>query len=100
MLQVLKRDGTTASFDILKVAVACQKAAVAAGVGNASAVALGVAADVEERCRKYPADVLDIPTIQQYVEDALMCSYPEVARIYIEYRHDRDSSVTERPLPS
>lgn len=91
MLNVLKRDGTTASFDIMKVAVACQKAATAAGIGNPSAVALTVASEVETRCRRHGDEVLDIPTIQQYVEDALMESYPEVARIYIEYRHDRDN---------
>ncbi|MEC5385465.1 anaerobic ribonucleoside-triphosphate reductase [Uliginosibacterium sp. H3] len=91
MLDVLKRDGTTATFDILKVAVACQKAATAACVANPGAIALSVAAEVEGRCRKYPSEVLDIPTIQGYVEDALMRSYPEVARLYIEYRHDRDS---------
>ncbi|MDQ8021508.1 MAG: anaerobic ribonucleoside-triphosphate reductase [Moraxellaceae bacterium] len=91
MLQVLKRDGTAAQFDILKVAVACQKAASAAGAENPSSVALNVAAEVEERCRRNSGDVLDIPTIQQYVEDALMRLHPEVARIYIEYRHDRDN---------
>ncbi|HSD39753.1 MAG TPA: anaerobic ribonucleoside-triphosphate reductase [Rhodocyclaceae bacterium] len=91
MLEVLKRDGATAPFDIMKVAVACQKAATAACVANPGAIALAVASEVEERCRKYPSSQLDIPTIQDYVEDALMRAYPEVARIYIEYRHDRDS---------
>ncbi|MFT4172355.1 MAG: anaerobic ribonucleoside-triphosphate reductase [Rhodocyclaceae bacterium] len=91
MLKVLKRDGATASFDILKIATACQKAAVAAQVPNPNAVALAVTAEVEERCRQTPLDLLDIPTIQKYVENALMRSYPEVARQYIEYRHDRDS---------
>ena len=91
MLQVLKRDGTTAPFDILKVAVACQKAAMAAQLENPNAVALAVASEVEARCRAHALGSLDIPTIQQYVEDALMQSHPEVARLYIEYRHDRDS---------
>jgi len=91
MLHVLKRDGATASFDILKIATACQKAAVAAQVENPSAIALAVAAEVEKRCRERDADTLDIPTIQKFVEDALMQQYPEVARHYIEYRHDRDS---------
>lgn len=90
MLQVQKRDGTTAPFDIMKVAVACQKAATAAGGGNPNALALAVATEVEERCRQHATGALDIPTIQQYVEDALMRSHPEVARTYIEYRHDRD----------
>ena len=91
MLEVLKRDGTTASFDILKVAVACQKAATAARIENPSAVALTVASEVEAMCRQHTQGAIDIPTIQQHVEDALMRSHPEVARLYIEYRHDRDS---------
>lgn len=91
MLYVLKRDGTSAPFDIMKVAVACQKAATAAGLFNPSAVALSVATEVEQRCRQHSVEFLDIPRIQQYVEDALMHSHPDVARLYIEYRHDRDS---------
>ena len=93
MHTVLKRDGTSAAFDIIKIATACQKAALAARVDNPSALALSVAAEVEKRCRQHTdADaVLDIPTIQKYVENALMRSHPEVARLYIEYRHDRDS---------
>lgn len=88
---ILKRDGAVASFDILKVVVACQKAATAAKADNPNAVALTVAADVEEKCRMHSSSVLDIPKIQEYVECALMRLYPEVARTYIEYRHDRDS---------
>lgn len=91
MLHVLKRDGTSAPFDIMKVAVACQKAASAAQSPNPNAVALTVASEVEALCRQHDDASLDIPTIQQYVEDTLMRSYPEVARFYIEYRHDRDS---------
>ncbi|WP_018607835.1 anaerobic ribonucleoside-triphosphate reductase [Uliginosibacterium gangwonense] len=91
MLQVLKRDGTTAPFDILKIATACRKAAEAAHVPNPNAVALAVAAEVEALCRRSDGSSLDIPTIQQHVENALMHNYPEVARLYIEYRHDRDS---------
>ena len=68
MLQVLKRDGAMASFDILKVATACQKAATAAQAVNPSAIALSVATEVEEHCRKHAGQLLDIPTIQQYVE--------------------------------
>ena len=90
MLNVIKRDGTTAPFDIMKVAVACQKAAAAANIPNPSAVAFTVAAEVEKQCRGQGRDAIDIPTIQQHVEDALMRLHPEVARHYIEYRHDRD----------
>lgn len=91
MLNVLKRDGTTAPFDIMKIAIACQKAASAAGIANPNAVAFAVAAEVEERCRRQAADCVDIPSIQKHVEDALMRSQPAVARCYIEYRHDRDT---------
>lgn len=91
MLQVCKRDGAILPFDIMKVAVACQKAAAAAGIDNPSALALAVATEVEGECRKHNKELLDIPTIQRFVENALMRSYPEVARHYIEYRHDRDS---------
>ncbi len=88
---ILKRDGTVATFDILKVVTACQRAAVAAQLPNPNAVALTVASEVELRCSKHPGEILDIPSIQQYVEDVLMTLHPEVARLYIEYRHDRDS---------
>lgn len=88
---ILKRDGAVATFDILKVVTACQKAAIAAQASNPNAIALTVASEVEEQCRKHSGKVLDVPTIQQYVEDALMRMYPDVARVYIEYRHDRDS---------
>lgn len=88
---ILKRDGTVAVFDILKVVTACQKAAAAAQVANPNAVALAVASEVEELCRKHSGNVLDIPTIQKYVENALMRVHPDVARVYIEYRHDRDT---------
>ncbi len=90
MQLVLKRDGATASFDIMKIATACQKAAVAAQAENPNAVALAVTAEVEKLCREHTGNTLDIPTIQKYVENALMRAYPEVARHYIEYRHDRD----------
>lgn len=91
MLYVLKRDGMSAPFDIMKIAVACQKAATAAGAANPNAVALTVASEVEALCREHSGRALDIPTIQRYVEEALMRSHPEVARLYIEYRHDRDN---------
>lgn len=91
MLYVLKRDGTSAPFDIMKIAVACQKAATAAGATNPNAVALAVASEVETLCRESSGRALDIPTIQRHVEEALMRSHPEVARHYIEYRHDRDN---------
>ncbi|MBM2883768.1 anaerobic ribonucleoside-triphosphate reductase [Chromobacterium phragmitis] len=92
MLQVRKRDGAVVEFDIGKIANACRRAAAAAGHAEPAGLALEIAAQVERECRELARDGrLDIPAIQKRVEDALMRSYPEVARVYIEYRHDRDT---------
>ncbi|OWY40233.1 anaerobic ribonucleoside-triphosphate reductase [Xenophilus sp. AP218F] len=92
MLQVIKRDGAVVGFDIGKIVNACQKAAAAAGHAEPARLAIAVAARVESACRELSSDGrLDIPTIQKMVEDALMHDYPEVARLYIQYRHDRDT---------
>lgn len=90
-MQVFKRDGTISPFDIQKIITACQKAAVAAAIESPQALALSVATKVEEECKKSDDTLLNIPKIQLFVENALIRSYPEVARHYIEYRHDRDS---------
>lgn len=90
-MQVFKRDGTIAPFNIQKIITACEKAAVAAAIESPQALALTVATEVEEECKKSDDTLLNIPKIQLFVENALMRSYPEVARHYIEYRHDRDS---------
>ncbi|QIY81374.1 anaerobic ribonucleoside-triphosphate reductase [Chromobacterium violaceum] len=92
MLQVSKRDGAVVGFDIGKIANACQRAAMAAGHAEPARLALEIASQVERECRQLARDGrLDIPAIQKRVEDALMQRYPEVARVYIEYRHDRDN---------
>lgn len=90
-MQVFKRDGTISPFDIQKIITACEKAAIAAAIESPQALALTVATEVEEECKKSDDTLLNIPKIQLFVENALMRSYPEVARHYIEYRHDRDS---------
>jgi ribonucleoside-triphosphate reductase len=88
---IRKRDGTVVPFDIMKVFAACRKAAVATGHANPDMVAITASAEVESRCREVAEGVLDIPMVQQLVEAALMRIYPELARSYIEYRHDRDN---------
>ncbi len=91
MMQVIKRDGAVVSFDISKIVEACEKAAAAAGYWAPGKLALEIASRVEERCRiAAEQGTLDIPMIQLMVENALMHEYPEVARVYIQYRHDRD----------
>ena len=42
---------------------------------------------------------IDINQIQKIVEDHLMTSkYPQIARAYIEYRHDRDLARKTQPI--
>lgn len=91
MLQVKKRDGAIVAYDLNKIANACLKAAEAAGYTQPQQLATCIAAEVEAECRALPGDTLDIPAIQEMVENALMKEFPEVARIYIQYRHERDN---------
>ncbi|MCL6262321.1 anaerobic ribonucleoside-triphosphate reductase [Craterilacuibacter sp. RT1T] len=91
MLQVIKRDGAIVSYDSEKIAHACLRAAQAAGHPHAQTLAMATASQVETLCRAQQQDKLDIPAIQQRVEDVLMHNAPDVARVYIQYRHERDS---------
>lgn len=84
---VVKRDGRTVNFDPTKIYRAVEAALLSRGIEDFD-FASAVTRDVVE---SLPGHSVDIPTIQQAVEDRLMKSdYPEVARAYIEYRHDRD----------
>lgn len=84
---VTKRDGRTVSFDAAKIYNAITLAMEDQGIDDAD-FALDLTREVVDNL---PETDLDIPTIQRVVEDRLMASrYPEVARAYIEYRHDRD----------
>jgi anaerobic ribonucleoside-triphosphate reductase len=84
---VIKRDGTQVPFKALRIAEAILKASGAArckGI-DAFAVAAEVEAQLQDRSE------VDIHHIQDAVEACLMKSgYIELARVYIEYRHDRD----------
>lgn len=84
---VAKRDGRTVKFDPSKIYRAINAAVLSRGIEDhdfTSTVTADVVGMLEGRD-------LDIPAIQKAVEDRLMKSdYPEVARAYIEYRHDRD----------
>ncbi|MEW6875413.1 anaerobic ribonucleoside-triphosphate reductase [Trueperella pyogenes] len=84
---VLKRDGRSVRFDASKIYRAIEAAMNDRGLEDHAFVSQATNAVIDS----LPADNLDIPTIQSAVEDYLMASrYPEVARAYIEYRHDRD----------
>ena len=87
---VIKRDGCQVSFDEVRIKQAVERAALAAGVVDAdycATVARVVAQQLEQQPR------VDIHEIQQAVENQLMAGpYKQLARTYIEYRHDRDVS--------
>ena len=85
---VIKRDGCRVSFDESFIKNAVLKAATVCNVKDepyCSYVAHMVAAQMQGR------PTVDIGEIQTAVENQLMAGpYKQVARAYIEYRHDRD----------
>lgn len=85
---VVKRDGCQVPFDEMRIKQAVQHAAAAAGIhcGDYCAqVAHAVSLGLEQRQQ------VDIHEIQDAVENQLMSGpFKQLARLYIEYRHDRD----------
>ena len=91
---VIKRDGCRVPFDARRIEAAVQAAAQAARVddGRCDGRSAG------QRAAGNPAEV-DIRDIQCAVEEALMSGrWPQLARAYIEYRHDRDLAREQRKL--
>ncbi|AYH26101.1 anaerobic ribonucleoside-triphosphate reductase [Pectobacterium parmentieri] len=85
---VIKRDGCQVPFDEVRIKEAVERAARAADVNDAdycATVACAVAKQMQDKSR------VDIRDIQDAVENLLMSgNYKQLARTYIEYRHDRD----------
>lgn len=85
---VIKRDGCRVSFNETYIRDAVAKAAKACDVDDSaycSYVAHVVAAQMQGR------PTVDIAEIQTAVENQMMAGpYKQMARAYIEYRHDRD----------
>ena len=91
---VVKRDGCRSEFDPARIEAAVAAAARAAQVEDAQWCAM-----VAQRASEKLADraEVDIRDIQFAVEETLMCGpYPQLARAYIEYRHDRDVAREQR----
>ena len=85
--QVIKRDGRKVKFDPAKIYRAVYLALNNNGIDDHPFAMEAV----RQILRSLPAGDLDIATIQTATENFLMSSkYPDVARAYIEYRHDRD----------
>jgi ribonucleoside-triphosphate reductase len=85
---VMKRDGCKVPFKSERIKEAILRAAKAAGVDDAdycATVAEVVSSQMNTRSQ------VDISEIQTAVENQLMSGpYKQLARAYIEYRHDRD----------
>ncbi len=91
---VIKRDGCQVPFDEMLIKHAVERAAHAAGVDDTdycATVACAVAQQMQGKAR------VDIRDIQNAVENLLMSGqYKQLARTYIEYRHDRDVAREQR----
>ena len=84
---VIKRDGSQAPFNAQRIAEAILKASGAARCKGVDAFA--IATEVENGLKGQIE--VDINHIQDKVEQQLMTKgHLELARVYIEYRHDRD----------
>ncbi|WP_434526057.1 anaerobic ribonucleoside-triphosphate reductase [Photorhabdus asymbiotica] len=85
---VIKRDGHQVPFDGERIRDAVKRAASAAGVTDDEYCAQVAAAVTQLMANHSQVDIRDI---QNAVENQLMAgNYKHLARIYIEYRHDRD----------
>lgn len=88
---VIKRDGSEVNFDGTKIFNAVLKAERVFGVTGVHAKMLADVIADEVEAQFYGKDTVEIAEIQNAVEDALMMhGYHNIARGYIEYRHDRD----------
>ncbi|MGR3806572.1 ribonucleoside-triphosphate reductase class III catalytic subunit [Pasteurella testudinis DSM 23072] len=95
-LQVIKRDGASTPFVAERILQAIRKAAVACGINN-EAFCSHLSNEVCQQIFSHYQQQIDIAHIQAIVEEKLMRSqYPQIARAYIEYRHDRDLAREKR----
>ncbi|UXN34320.1 anaerobic ribonucleoside-triphosphate reductase [Avibacterium paragallinarum] len=95
-LIVIKRDNTPVPFEIQRIVNAVGKAAYAANVDDEN-YCHHIAQKVCEVIFAKHLEKIDIDDVQKAVENQLMASdYPQVARAYIEYRHDRDVAREKR----
>ncbi|KOE66016.1 anaerobic ribonucleoside-triphosphate reductase [Aggregatibacter actinomycetemcomitans] len=93
---VIKRDGSRISFELQRIVNAIKKAAQAVGITD-DRYCYAVAQKVSDDIFSHYQQEIDISHIQKIVENHLMASqYPQVARAYIEYRHDRDLAREKR----
>lgn len=86
MQQITKRDGRTVNFDKNKIINAIVKAMKNTKLGTDMDLAYRIANSIDNMDR-----ILDVETIQDIVEQKLMCSNrKDVAKEYITYRNERN----------
>ena len=91
---VVKRDGCRSAFDAARIEAAVLAAAHAAQVEDKQWCATVARCVSEKLADRVEVDIRDI---QFAVEETLMGGpYPQLARAYIEYRHDRDVAREQR----
>ncbi len=93
---VIKRDGSRAEFEIQRIINAIKKAASAVNIQD-EMFCHQIGQLVCDNIFAHYQKEIDISHIQETVENHLMGSqYPQVARAYIEYRHERDLAREKR----
>lgn len=87
---VIKRDGAKAKFELQRIINAIAKAARAVNIDD-DVFCQQLGQQIYQQILHQYRDQIEINQIQCLVENQLMASpYPQIARAYIEYRHDRD----------
>ncbi len=92
MIQVIKRDGRKDVFDPARICDAVYQASASIDRLMPLEFVHGLARSVQSQLATIDRPEVSIDDIQKMVEDYLMVKYPDVARAYIEYRHDRDTA--------
>lgn len=95
-LLVIKRDGILTPFITERIQQAIHKAALAVEINDKHFIR-SITTKICQHIFQHYAQQVDINDIQTTVENYLMQSqYPQIARAYIEYRHDRDIAREKR----
>ncbi len=90
-MKITKRDGRKVEFDKSKIEQAVVKAALAEQMDDISANNLGkrIAQSVAKSLENEGKAFVDIESVQDAVEEALMQKHPSIAKAYILYREKR-----------
>lgn len=90
-INVVKRDGMKKPYNEDLIENAIFSAASEANEKDPSVIAKSISAIVTLRIKSTDVETINIAEIQAHVENELMTSsFPNTARHYIQYRHDRD----------